>query len=103
MDADRGKGKKENEREQILHISILHRDVPYVAALGGCGSGGGIRCGGGPNHQPGMAGFGLFLGLGPGFAAVSAAKIKNCKKHLFFVKRQLTFILPGAILKPVIK
>ena len=84
MDADRGKGKKENEREQILHISILHRDVPYVAALGGCGSGGGIRCGGGPNHQPGMACFGVFLGLGPGFAAASAAEIKLLQKNICF-------------------
>ena len=91
MDADRGKGKKENEREQILHISILHRDVPYVAALGGCGSGGGIRCGGGPNHQSGVACFGLFFGLGPGFAAVSAAKIKNCKKTFVFREKTVDF------------
>ena len=50
MDANRGEGQKENEREQILRGCVLRMAVPAVFAFGGWGSGGGAGGSGGPEH-----------------------------------------------------
>lgn len=84
MDANRGEGQKENEREQILRGCVWRMDVPAVFAFGGWGSGGGAGGSGGPKCQSGVAGVGIFFRLGVGSAAIAIAEIKFFQKNICF-------------------